>query len=277
MNKVLYVLLYILLISEVLVAKNLNELALSFKNDAIFNEDQDYSAGFELSYKNRNSDFTYHIGQDIYTPKNKKTNMPIFGEHPYAAWLYVGLSRDIYCNLDIENNIKITLGTIGANAKGKSVVNILHKVIGASSEHGWDTQIDQSFSYNINFKSSYPLVSLYDGYSITPYIVTNIGNIFTDIGIGLGVAIPIYNIVKLYSSVDIKYVADNIFLEGEDKDGSTQYAVEKLNQKNIFTIGVETMYLENYTIIVETIFNSKEYKTQSNNNNYSMLKIVRKF
>ncbi len=94
---------------------------------------------------------------------------------------------------------------------------------------------------------------------------------------GLRVDTNINNSLKLYATAEIKYIDKNIFLEGEYKNGSTQYAVKKLDHKNTFTIGLETTYIEDYTIVAEMIFNSKEYETQANNNNYGMLKIVKKF
>ncbi len=277
MKKLLYPFVCLLLIYQVSSAQDYNEVSLNFKNDAIFNEDQDYTGGLELSYRNLNSDLTYYFGQDTYTPKDKRAIAPLAGEHPYGAWLYLGVSKEIEYSDNITNDIKFTVGTIGDNAKGESITNGIHKIIGASEENGWNTQVDQSFSYNINLKSSYSLISSYDSYTVKPYIVANIGNIFTDIGVGISAASPINDVVKLYSSVEVKYVDENIFLDGEDKDGSTRYAVEKLNQKDIFTLGVETTYVEDYTISVEAILNSKEYKTQSTNNNYTMLKIVKRF
>lgn len=277
MKKILYSFIFLVLIQQISLAQEYNEFSFSFTNDALFNEDQDYTGGLELSYKDIDSDFTYYFGQDTYTPKDKGVAEPLVGEHPYGAWLYLGASKELMYGDDIINNIKVTVGTIGDHAKGKSISNSIHKVIDASEENGWDTQVDQSFSYNISFKSSYSLISSYDSYNLKPYAVANIGNIFTNIGVGVGIDNPINDIIKFYSSIEVKYIDENIFLDGENKYNSTQYAVEKIHHKNIFTLGMETTYLDDYAISLEAVLNSKEYKTQATNNNYTTLKIIKRF
>ncbi len=277
MKKALYLVIFLLLTQQSLFAKFYDELSMSFKNDALFGKDQDYTSGLEFSYKKANSDLTYYLGQDIYTPEKKDTTIPIAGEHPYGAWLYIGVSKKVQFD-NLQNDFKISIGTIGKNAKGKSSSNSIHKIIGASKEKGWDTQVHKSIAYNISLKSFYdPLNFKSDGYTVKPYFVADVGNVFTDYGLGLSVDTDINNFLNLYAMGERRQINKNIFLEGENKNGSTQYSVDKINHKNIITLGLETTYVENYNIVFEMIFNSKEYKTQTHNNNYSMIKVVKKF
>ena len=272
MKRILYPLVYLLLLPQTSVAEIYDEVSISFKNDALFGEDQGYTSGLELSYKTNNSGLTYYFGQDIYTPENKKTTIPVNGEHPYGAWLYIGASKKVNFNQNI-NSIKVSVGTIGNDAKGKLVSNQLHKIIDATEEKGWDSQVKKSVAYNLNIKSFYTPLYLYNNnYSIKPYFIANIGNIFTDIGLGISIQTQLNKTLKLNASGDRKYIDRNIFL-----DGNSQYKVKKLNYKNTFTLGLESTYVSNYTISAEIIFNSKEYTTQSTNNIYSMIKIARKF
>ena len=270
MNKFLFTIACITLFQQALVAKEYSKFSISFINDAIFGEDKDYTSGLEFGYKHVNNNVTYYFGQDIYTPKNKKTTTPLIGEHPYGAWLYVGASKN-YKFDRTNNSFKLKVGTIGSNAKGKAVSNELHKIIGASKENGWDTQVDKSLAYNLNIKS------IYDQFAIKPFITTNLGNVFTDIGLGIMVEKKINIFLELYASGERKYIDENIFLEGETKSGSSAYSVKKIDYKNIYTIGARTTYFDNYTINAELIFNSKEYETQAKANNLGMIKIVRKF
>lgn len=278
MKKLLYTLIYLLLMQQVSIAESYNEFSIIFKNDAFFNEDKDYTAGLEFSYKRADCDLTYYFGQDVYTPKKKSTVAPVNGEHPYGAWLYMGVSKEARLNEQINNEIMIKLGTIGDNAKGKSINNSIHKVIGASNEKGWGTQVHKNIAYNINLKSYYETPELqYDDYMLRPYLVLDIGNVFTDIGLGVRVDTDINRFVKLYAAGERKYIDKNIFLEGKSKDGSTQYAVKKIDHKNSFNLGFETTYIKDYNIAFEMVFNSKEYETQAKNNHYGILKVTKKF
>lgn len=254
-------------------AKEYSEFAISFKNDALFNSDDDYTVGTELSYRSEGSDLTYYFGQDIYTPDNKKTSTPISGEHPYGAFLYIGISGQIHFTDNLVNNLKLTIGAIGEDAKGKSVSNELHKIIGATEEKGWDTQVYKEVAYNINIKS------LYDPFDIgiRPYLTANVGNILTDIGLGINLHYNITNDLIFYANAQRVYVDKNIFLEGKTEDGNNAYSVIKYDYKNTYSWGLETSYFTDYIFAFEFIYNSKEYTTQANNNNYNMIKITKKF
>ena len=276
--KTLHGLVYILFMQQILFAQSYDKLSIDFKNDVLFNKDKDYSVGVELAYKNKNSNFTYYFGQDIYTPENKESLTPQNGEHPYGAWLYIGASKQINLNEFINNDVKFTIGTVGQNAKGQSISNQLHNIIGASNENGWDTQVHKTVGYNINIITNFTkLNKKYKTTTFKPYLKINAGNLFMDIGAGIGINSEINDLITAYINGEIIHINKNIFLEGNSKEYGSLYAVEKINHVNSLIIGLETKYFKNYILTFETVFNSKEYKTQSSNNNYNMIKLLRKF
>ena len=276
--KALSLLGYILLMQQLLFAQAYDKISIDFKNDVLFNKDKDYTAGVELAYKNKNSEFTYYFGQDIYTPEDKESLVPLNGEHPYGAWLYVGASKQIKLNEFINNDVKFTIGTVGKNAKGQSISNELHNIIGASSENGWDSQVHKTVGYNVNITSYFTQLNKeYKTIIFKPYSKINFGNLFIDIGVGLGINSEINDLFNIYVNGEIKYVDKNIFLEGKSKKYGSLYAVEKENHVNSLIVGLQMKYFENYILTFETIFNSKEYKTQKSNNNYNMIKVEKKF
>ena len=276
--KFLYSLVYVLLMQQVLFAQSYDKISIDFKNDVLFNKDKDYTAGVELAYKNKNSDYTYYFGQDIYTPEDKESLVPLNGEHPYGAWLYIGASKQIEFNKHIQSDIKFTIGTVGKNAKGQSISNELHNIIGASQENGWDSQVNKSVGFNFNLITYYSkLNKQYDNTTLKPYLKIDAGNLFMDVGLGLSIKNTVNETFDIYLNGEVKYVDKNIFLDGSSKEYGTLYAVEKEDYVNSLTIGLQTKYFKNHILTFETIFNSKEYKTQSSNNNYNMIKLEKKF
>lgn len=276
--KLLHKAVYFLILQQLAFAQTFDQFSMSFKNDVLFKKDKDYSAGVELSYKNKNSDLTYYFGKDIYTPEDKESSLPLNGEHPYGAWLYIGASKQINIDDTIRNNIKISIGTVGQNAKGEFISNQLHKIIGASQENGWDTQVHKSVGYNVNVVTHFTkLIEEYNSTTIEPYLKINTGNLFLDLAAGIEINTKIDESFNIYADVQRKYVDKNIFLDGKSKKYGSLYAVEKIDYVNSLVIGLQTKYFKNYIWTLETVFNSKEYKTQASNNNYNMIKLSKRF
>jgi hypothetical protein len=80
------------------------------------------------------------IGQELYTPTNDAPR-PIPGERPYAALLFVDLTREAV-STQVLRALTIRIGTTGPPALGKATQEWFHRhVSGFREPLGWDYQI----------------------------------------------------------------------------------------------------------------------------------------
>jgi len=81
------------------------------------------------------------IGHNIYTPEDKQRLDPIFGDRPYAGWLYGGAVLQSRSEASLET-LELDLGVVGPAALGKEVQNNWHRyVVSAPEVRGWSNQL----------------------------------------------------------------------------------------------------------------------------------------
>lgn len=91
------------------------------------------------------------LGQNLYTPVNTTTPAAQPADRPYAAWLYVGTTFQIYqpprtiasgrTTIAQLDTVELNLGMVGPAALGRQVQNNYHDVIGVPHALGWNHQI----------------------------------------------------------------------------------------------------------------------------------------
>jgi len=80
------------------------------------------------------------IGQELYTPTNDAPQ-PILGERPYAALLFVDLTREAV-SARVLSGLTVRLGVTGPPALGKETQEWFHRQVSGFREPlGWDHQI----------------------------------------------------------------------------------------------------------------------------------------
>ena len=101
------------------------------------------------------------IGQNIYTPENISDPNRIFGDRPYAGWLYVAgaLQYTYYRKNEKGEEIQgrqdtwlLDVGVVGPAAGGEWVQNNVHNLIRAELAQGWRHQLHNDVAINLSFE-----------------------------------------------------------------------------------------------------------------------------
>ncbi|HEY4373502.1 MAG TPA: lipid A deacylase LpxR family protein [Burkholderiales bacterium] len=150
--------------------------------------------------------YSWVLGQNMYTASDvrlKPDQIPA-KDHPYGAWLYVGLHREVYSSDERYWQYGFDIGCIGPCALGHETQNIIHQYITDSpSPQGWGSQIHnepgiefryehawRAFRYVLGSRGGEPLRlgRSYEGaplaFDVRPSVSLGLGNIQTYAGIG---------------------------------------------------------------------------------------------
>jgi len=146
--------------------------AFTFDDDGFANTAQDsrYTGGLFFTWMSENNDTLYDLPvmenlktnsaisltSLIFTPKNKRSKIPIYNDMPYAG--YAKLNFLLYKSSSTYfHEFGINVGIVGPSAKAKQLQSEFHHLIGHSKPDGWDTQLRDhptiGLSYNFAVKS----------------------------------------------------------------------------------------------------------------------------
>ena len=193
---------------------------------------------------------SFVFGQDIFTPDDITRSNLIQDDRPYAGWLYgsVGVVSDTGSRLD---NLELTLGIVGPAALSRHSQRVVHEIIGADRPEGWSNQLHNEpglvLTYERKWRSQRPLRDNGLATDFTPYVGGSLGNVFTHASVGMmgriGFDLPAdYGPPRirpslpgsdffqpgsglggyLFVGVESRYVARNIFLDGNSFRSSHQ-------------------------------------------------------
>ena len=192
------------------------------ENDKYFaGTDQNYTNGLKLSALSTNlrdqlsfldglvgGDYPrklgLSLGQNIYTPEDTQATALIPNDRPYAAWLYIGASFQVYRPAATEGGLarldvfEITAGVVGPAALGREFQNGFHRIIGVEEAEGWDNQIENEPGLNLVYERKYRIATANArtswGADFIPHAGVSLGNIFTYANAGFevraGFALP---------------------------------------------------------------------------------------
>lgn len=98
------------------------------------------------------------LGQNMYTASDirlKPSQIPA-KDHPYGAWLYVGLHREVYSSDERYWQYGFDIGCIGPCALGQPAQNFIHKYITDSpSPQGWGSQIHNELGIEFRYEHAW--------------------------------------------------------------------------------------------------------------------------
>lgn len=146
-------------------------LAIGFDNDIFDYTDRFYTNGISIQYfapaisdnpvkhillpywSGAKNYYGLSLVQNLYTPSNTKIGGILYGDRPYAAYLYFG---SIKVTNDIVHHYRQTseldLGVIGKPSGGGLVQELFHKYIPYNNEPlGWEYQVCTDVLINYNF------------------------------------------------------------------------------------------------------------------------------
>ena len=80
------------------------------------------------------------LGQSIYTPEDKRRNIPDPRDRPYAGHLYGSVSL-VRSTATTQTLLELQAGVVGPSALGEQVQNNYHRLINVKRLNGWDYQL----------------------------------------------------------------------------------------------------------------------------------------
>jgi hypothetical protein len=140
------------------------------------------------------------IGQELYTPTNDAPR-PIPGERPYAALLFVDLTREAV-STPVLRTLTVRIGATGPPALGKATQEWFHRQVSGFREPlGWDHQVASQLIFFLKydyrravFDKGWPLRLI-----IAPQGGLTLGNLATGAKVGIDAAIG-HNAPHLWKS-----------------------------------------------------------------------------
>jgi lipid A 3-O-deacylase len=141
------------------------------------------------------------IGQDMYTPRDRRRTTVDPLDRPYAGWLYVALGmngREVRSNdTEILHSIEFNIGMVGPAALGQQFQDAIHNARGLERFQGWDQQLKNELGIKLSYERKHRHAALrhIDGYyDVVTHWGATVGNVATYVNVGaefrLGVNVP---------------------------------------------------------------------------------------
>lgn len=257
------------------------------------NSDNQYTQGLKLSYGKEDKDElrTYSLGQQFYTPTNKRASDLQKDDRPYAGYLFG--EYQIRSPIPEQSEIRKTyqLGVVGPHAYGKETQTWFHNVLGQRVPAGWDNQLDDELAFMYGweqFDRSLPLFygpAMFDAVQSKGY---RVGNVLTDthgsVIIRMGKNLPkdfgprtmtagedtstlrYY----LFTGTEVRAIARNIFLDGNTFSDS--HSVKKEGIVADIKVGF-AFHWKAFRLTYTWILITPEYEKQNGMHSYGTINI----
>ncbi len=84
--------------------------------------------------------FLLTLGQNIYTPDNTESVLPVEGDRPYAGWLYMGAGV-AWKNESVRQSLVLNVGVVGSWSFAQEAQRMVHDFRKLDHPKGWDNQL----------------------------------------------------------------------------------------------------------------------------------------
>lgn len=275
--------LFLFLLSATLWAEG---VSVKFLNDEFYDTDEELTGAIKILYQN-NENWSFHLGQDVYTPKIITTLSPTLGERPYNAWLYTGATyQEEAESIDTLFSFTLDLGTRGPRALGEDVQNGIHDAVAAKEVLGWDSQTPNEYGNIVTITAETSIANiLIDSRKelthLSIYGTTQSGTLLTTYSAGISMAFgyntPFYNTeinfpeddtFYVFGNLQTIYVEENRFLEG-----NVGYNVIREKYLRKYDVGVN-WDIDNIRLRFTATTMSKEFTTQSKGHRFGVIEII---
>ena len=240
------------------------------------------------------------FGHEIYTPTEITDPNLIEDDRPYAGYVYLAAGF-ITENPDEVETWRLSLGLVGPGARAEVIQNNLHRKIGSDEAQGWDHQLKNEVVGSLAYEKKWLNLGrsrLYkNGLSVDfiPHVSAAVGNLSTYVGVGgmvrvgLGLdhdygpprvrpnlAVSQYYTTEpgaswyLFAGFDSRYVAHNIFLDGNNFVDS--HAVDRED----FVSDLQAGFVLNhprFRLAYHWVLRSREFVQQEERDLYSSLSL----
>lgn len=259
-----------------------------------------------INNPDRQQSFSISLGQNIYTPEDKKRRDLIRDDHPYAGITYLALGIHTR-NLQHMDTIELDLGIVGRHSYAEDCQTKYHKWIDAEIANGWKNQLHDepviNLYYEHKFKALQAISSQGFGLDVIPHLGLALGNAFTGANAGgqLRIGWNLPNDFGTYLiqggsesssplddtdprffrrfhrfgfhflfAVDGQAVARNIVLDGNTFRDSP--SVDKKPFVVEFVAGIG-LIIQRVKITYSYVYQTKEFKTQTDEQHFAALSV----
>lgn len=239
----------------------------------------------------------YAFGQNMYTPDSIDQSDPPSTERPYAGWLYgnFGVGRVSDRQLDL---LIATVGVVGPDSGAEQTQKAVHRIFGANQPQGWSTQLHNELGVGLTYERMWrgeehrsPISGR--AFDISPYAGGTVGNVYTyaDTGVllrygnrlpkdfgppriqpallGSGEFFPSESFNwYLFAGVEGRYVARNIFLDGNTFRDSR--SVDKKNWVGDAQFGI-VLDWQTFRVTYTHVRRTREFTTQGHEDSFGAL------
>jgi hypothetical protein len=183
-------------------------LTVAFENDLFgAGTDQHYTHGTEITYvsdtyqpswllkaaswlpfydTNTETRLVGSLGQQIYTPGDIETEALIEDDRPYAGYLYlsVGLLTDHREDTRYVDRLDVVIGQVGPDSGAESVQRTVHKWVDSEEAKGWDNQLHNETTIDLQYQRSWMLPLVDNNIDIVPHMGFTLGTARRDVQAG---------------------------------------------------------------------------------------------
>jgi hypothetical protein len=238
------------------------------------------------------------LGQQIYTPANIETEALVVDDRPYAGWLYLsmGLLNDNRTNTRFVDRLDLVVGQVGPDSGAKSVQRTVHKWVDSDEAHGWDNQLHNETTVDLQYQRSWMLPLIDNNVDIVPHMGLMLGtsqrNVQTGFTLRAGSGIssdfgpPLIRPTAaggqyfkpnqsfywyLFAGANGRYVDHNIFLDG-NRDGDS-HSVDKNEWVGDLQAGL-VMGVGNWRVTLTEIIRSREFEGQDDPDEFGAIAVT---
>jgi lipid A 3-O-deacylase len=236
----------------------------------------------------------FSLGQNIYTPEDTETASLVASDRPYAGYLYLGLGV-AWKTAEVRNTLALNVGVIGSWSFARQTQRVVHDARGGDHPRGWANQLHNELGltavYLRNWRWPRHASRSGLGWELLPHAGVAVGNVQTyanmggELRIGLNLpddfgtsaispaestSTPVDGAlassrslvdfgVYLFSRVDGRLVAHNIFLDG-NTFGESHSVDRKIGVADL-SAGFGVNY-KNTKLAYALVYRTEEFKGQ---------------
>jgi hypothetical protein len=164
-----------------------NDSLLLDRRDGFYTSGLFYTQRYALREATRQTVFGWRIGQELYTPSDINLPPALVGppNHPYAAWLFGGMFKEVHRDDGSQARFGIDVGCLGPCAGGEWTQRTLHRILNQPLPQGWSRQVRNELGVVLHADVAPVRWSIGKAVDVTPSIKGRFGNIYTDVGAGV--------------------------------------------------------------------------------------------
>ncbi len=144
----------------------------------------DFMLGLDRALTNllgpANSRWGLGIGQEIFTPVNKRLSNPDPRDRPYAGYLHANLTLDRR-NWTTLDRVEVQAGVVGPSSFGRQAQDSVHDILGDRRPRGWRYELRDEPVFNVNLERIWrlPVARLPGGLGVDalPSVGTQLGTV----------------------------------------------------------------------------------------------------